>query len=149
MLILYQNGNCLFMEHDEPLSSQHTNYSEWAEALPQNCPPNTSVPPNNDVFYRLANDYPPADRDFHSPRKLFPYKRFNVDECQARSISLFNQLNNCLILLKLPAHKHKKAIELVLPPRSGAIMQTGLKPHYSWWRKKNFNPIAHCREVVC
>jgi hypothetical protein len=137
------------MEHNEPLSNQYTNQSEWAEELPHNCPPKTGIMPNNDVFYRLANDYPPTDSDFYSHRKLFPYKHFNVDECQARSISLFNQLNNCLLLLKLPAHKHKKVIQLILSPRSGVIMQTGAKPHYSWWRKKDFDPIAHCSEVVC
>ena len=137
------------MSDDKPwgLAVQSGNHLEWAEELPPDCPPDYAYPPQYDMFYRLVKDYPPEEKDFFSHRKLFPHKRFNTDECRARSISIFNQLDNCILLLKLPAHKHKKVIQLILPPDSGVILQTGQKAHFSWWRRRHYNPLADYKEV--
>ncbi len=127
---------------------QQGKQTEWAEELPPNCPPDAAFPPNHDVFYRLVGQFPPTEEDFFSHRKLYPRKRFHVDECQARSVSIFNRLEEGAKILKLPAHKNKKIVKLVLPPESGVMLQTGQnKAHYSWWRSKRYTPIPACELV--
>jgi hypothetical protein len=121
---------------------------EWAEELPSNCPPDEAFPPNYDIFYRLVEGFPPKEEDFFSHRKLYPKKKFPVNECQARSVSLFNRLDECAKIQKLPAHKNKKIVKLTLPPESGVVLQTGQnRAHYSWWLSKQYDPIPAC-EIV-
>ena len=124
---------------------QQGNQSEWAEELPPHCPPDAAFPPNDDVFYRLVSQFPPEEEDFFSHRKLYPRKKFPVDECRARSVSIFNRLEECAEILKLPAHRNKKVVKFVLPPESGVVLQTGRnQAHYSWWRSKQYDPIPAC-----
>lgn len=121
---------------------------EWFEELPISCPPENAHPPDTGKFYRLVEQYPPTERDFFSYRKLFPNKSFNTSECRARSLSIFNEFLECVNLLKLPAHKSKKVVQLKLTSESGAILQTGrVISHFSWWRSKTYNPVPNCEEA--
>jgi hypothetical protein len=123
--------------------------NEWAEELPHNCPPDAAIAPKYEIFYRLVKQFPPTEDDFYSHRKLYPKKPFNTNECRIRSLSIFNNLDECAKLLKLPLHKHKKIVQLILPPESGVILQTGNNAtHYSWWKKASYNPIHDCEEIV-
>lgn len=121
---------------------------EWAEDLPPGCPPADAVAPQNNLFYRLVNNVPPFDRDFWSQRKLYPSKKFNTSECIAHACSVLSNLERCSQLVKLPTHKHKRILQLTLPPQSGHIKKTGKDLyHYSWWRVANFDPISASVEV--
>lgn len=122
--------------------------NEWAEDLPPNCPPQSAIAPKNETFYRLVKQFPPTKEDFYSHRKLYPKKHFNTNECRIHSLSIFSHLEECTKLLKLPLHKHKNIIQLILPPESGVILQTGSNStHYSWWKTAKYNPIPNCQEV--
>ena len=121
---------------------------EWFEELPEGCPPDDAYLPNNEQFFRLVEQYPPTETDFLSQRRLYPQKSFHTNECRARSLSMFSVLFECVNILKLPAHRNKRIIQLKLPNKSGVILQTGrAKTHYSWWRSKYYNPIPYCKEI--
>lgn len=122
--------------------------NEWAEELPPNCPPESAFAPKYEAFYRLVKQFPPSQEDFYSHKKLYPKKHFKTNECRAHSLSIFSDPNECAKLLKLPLHKHKKIVQLTLPPESGVILPTGNHPtHYSWWKTATYNPIPDCKEV--
>ena len=121
----------------------------WAEDLPEECPPSDARKPNNEVYYRLVSVFPPSEKDFWSHRKIFPKRIFKTSECIARACSLSSTLKYCQDLTKLPGFVDKqKIVEIKLTPSSGLIKQTGDgKCHFSWWRAHNFNPIPSSKEV--
>lgn len=115
----------------------------WAEDLPGGCPPTKAQPPNNGEFFRLVDATTPADRDFFSLRKLFPTRQFNASECQARALSVFDKVEECENIRKLPSRKGQVVIKLRLPKEAGVMMQTGKnKNHFSWWLSQGFNPVG-------
>lgn len=121
---------------------------EWDEDLPPGCPPADAVAPQNNLFYRLVNNFPPVDRDFWSHRKCYASKKFNTNECIARSCSVHSDLEACSQLVKLPTHKNKRIVQFPLSPQSGRIKKTGASLyHYSWWRASNFDPVSASVEV--
>lgn len=117
---------------------------QWDEQLPAQCPPGQAEPPDNGTFYRFISAMPVKEQDFYSQRKLKPLFKFKIDECTARSVSLFNNLEAAKTMLKLPSLQGKKVLEITLPKESGVILQTGInKNHVSWWRVKGFIPASH------
>ena len=113
--------------------SNWTNGFEWAEDLPEECPPEHATNPNGETYYRMVETVPPTITDFRSSRVMYPDKSFKVDECRARSCSLFSDLDACMQKLKLPTQKGKKIVMITLDPTSGVLAKTGGKNHFSWW----------------
>jgi hypothetical protein len=120
----------------------------WAEELPPQCPPSDAVPPHHEAYYRYVDAIPLTDGAFHSQRKLFPMKAFNVEECIARSVSIFSNPEKIKNWGKLPNFKGKTLVEIVLTPDSGVILRTGTRAdHFSWWRVNGFYP-GSCKVVT-
>jgi hypothetical protein len=117
---------------------------EWDEELPPGCPPDDAWEPNGSIFFRMVESVPPNDRDFWSHRRLWPNKQFSVSECRARSVSLFERIDDCAKLLKLPLHRDKSVVKLRLSSGSGLVKQTGGYSHHSWWRARGFQVVDHC-----
>lgn len=118
---------------------------EWAEPLPNECPPDDAITPSGEDYYRMVKSSPPTLDDFVSHRKLYPKKSFNTNECRVRSTSIFTDYDACAELKKLPLHKEKVVVRFKLDENSGVIKDTGYSPHhYSWWRDAKFNPIPYC-----
>lgn len=119
---------------------------EWAEPLPDECPPDDAASPEGETYYRMVESFPPTDKDFVSHRELYPNKDFkNVPECVARSCSVFSEYGCCAELTKLPRHKHKRVVSLELDTSSGVVLRTFRRQHhYSWWRSQNFDPVTLC-----
>jgi len=132
------------------MDTNGTRNNEWAEALPPNCPPKEADRPRDEEYFRLVRTIPPQEEDFFSQRRLFPDKQFkNVSECMARSCSILSSIPACTHIMKLPLHRGKKVVRISLPPQSGVLQQTSSNPHhFSWWRRKDFDPIPSCEEVV-
>ena len=61
-----------------------------------------------------------------------------VDECIARSISLFSEVNDATRRLKLPKFRSANVVEVVLQPKDGVMKKTFSDSHYSWWRSTDF-----------
>lgn len=111
----------------------------WFENLPENCPPHDALKPSDFLCFRLATQNPPAEEDYLSQRQIYPEKKFNVNECRARSLSVFSEKSECENIKKLPAHRNKYIVSLRLFPECGVIKQTGRsKAHYSWWVLSSF-----------
>ena len=113
----------------------------WYEQLPPHCPP-VDATPCNGRFYRIAKGNPVENGDFFSQRKLQPEKVFKglgIDECIARSISLFSDVNDIRRRLKLPKFRQANVAEVVLQPKDGVMKKTFSDSHYSWWRSMDFN----------
>jgi hypothetical protein len=112
----------------------------WYEQLPELCPPVDAVPCEG-TYYRIAKGNPANDGDFFSQRKLQPNKVFTglgVDECIARSISLFSDINDATRRLKLPKFRNAQIAGVTLEPKDGVMKKTFSDSHYSWWRSTNF-----------
>ena len=106
----------------------------WYEQLPELCPPVDAVPCEG-AYYRIAKGNPASNGDFFSQRKLQPNKVFTglgVDECVARSISLFSDINDAIRRLKLPKFRNAQIA------KDGVMKKTFSDSHYSWWRSTNF-----------
>lgn len=115
---------------------------DWFEELPPSCPEDGAEPPKGEVFFRLLGGDEITDEDFWSHRKLWPHKAFNTDECKARAVSVFKSFSGCERLLSLPVHAGKKVAQISLGAESGLIKRTfNTKGHYSWWRRKDFDPV--------
>jgi hypothetical protein len=112
----------------------------WYEQLPELCPPVDAVPCEG-TYYRIAKGNPASNGDFFSQRKLQPNKVFTglgVDECVARSISLFSDINDAIRRLKLPKFRNGQIAAVTLEPKDGVMKKTFSDSHYSWWRSTNF-----------
>jgi hypothetical protein len=113
--------------------------ANWFEELPEKCPPENAFDPDGRVFYRLSATQQPTEEDFKSQRANCPTCKFkDVSECIARSISVWDDFEKCLNLLKLPRHKGKAAMKIEMTSGDGLVLQTFKPNHYSWWRTQTF-----------
>jgi hypothetical protein len=116
---------------------------EWFEELPEQCPPNKAFIPQGMTVYRFSSSEVPNNNDFISQRLLNPERFFNgVSECFARALSVYDNLEACNNIYKLPRHKKrfKSILEVNLCDGDGLIMKSFNDPnHYSWWRSNSFN----------
>ncbi|WP_052181118.1 hypothetical protein [Alistipes sp. ZOR0009] len=116
---------------------------DWFEELPEYCPPKEANVPQGMTVYRFSSSEVPSDNDFISQRLLNPDRVFNgVSECIARSLSVYDDLEACNNILKLPSHRKrfKSILEVNLNDNDGLVMKTFKDPnHYSWWRSNSFN----------
>jgi len=112
--------------------------NQWYEELPEKCPPSDAYNPNGKFYYRLVQDLKNCEADLVSHRFLDPEKKFNADECICRAVSVFENIEDCENLTKLPRHKNKHILKLKLNQNDGLIKQTGKPSHHSWWRSINF-----------
>lgn len=112
----------------------------WSEPLPDQCPPNDAVSTEGYTVYRIATSSPPSEFDFQSHRARSPEKKFHVSECEAMSLSVYDDLESTENVTKLPAFKKKTnyIIKLSLKESDGLILKTFGANHYSWWRSKDF-----------
>ena len=133
----------------EKILDQSQNTTEWTEPLPENCPPEDSIIPNNEAFYRMVETIPPTEADFYSLGKRSPKKINDNNRCRILSCSLFSKYISCTNRMEGSTHSHKFIVKIILPPESGRIKQTGIdRTHYSWWIKKDFKPEEHCEVVA-
>ena len=112
----------------------------WYEQLPPLCPPSDAILCSG-RFYRIAKGSPANNADFFSQRKLQPDKVFvglGIDECIARSISLFAIKSDAVRRLRLPKFRNACIAEVVLQPKDGVMKKTFADSHYSWWRSVDF-----------
>jgi len=116
------------------------------ENLPHGCPPDDAYEPEGMIVYRMIDGNTAQKSDFYSHRKLFPERLFNTSVCQACSLSVFSEYQDCCKILRLPAHREKKKsiVKIALYNSSGRIKKTGHKNHYSWWLYAEYLPHLKC-----
>ncbi len=108
------------------------------------CPPKDAKGVYKKV-YRFVESDPPVQRDFFSISKKEritgiirrKYKRTKAQECYARGLSVFEDINEILSIKKNEeTHNNDKIAECSLIPEYGLVKQTFMvkrKSHYTWW----------------
>lgn len=121
----------------------------WFEELPSlSCPEPDARNPAGKKFFRLIDGDTVKCEDFWSHRKIWPHRAFSATECRARSVSIFENLEQCAQLRKLPLHAKKHIACITLTDEAGVVKRTGKQEgHYSWWRETRFDPIIHATLV--
>lgn len=132
------------MLKEDTLSHYKETYQiEWASNLPENCPPERIIVPENEEFYRLLlNQNEITEEDRKPYVELYPDQIFvGKSLIQAHGLSVL-KIENCESLSKLPGfNKHFKGIaKVTLNPTDGVLQKTGSKKeHYTWWRTTSFD----------
>ena len=121
----------------------------YREDLPENCPPDTAIRiEQTAIFYRLIEQWPPTERDFHSVWELHPerHRRLRIEECKAKGLSVFDTPQAAQVISdKYEEHSHKTVCEVRITPDSGKIQQ-GYTNHYTWWPFRDCEPADLCSE---
>lgn len=124
------------------LADYISNYEDnWADELPENCPPEDVSISNGDLFYRFTHrEDVITDDDWKNNLQLYPDKKYTGDLLKyAAGLSILNDLEVArqkkLPLLK---NRYNGIAEISLVPTDGVIKQTfSEKSHYTWWRTKS------------
>jgi len=122
---------------------------DWAEDLPEGCPPEDTVAPNAEIFFRAVLTFPPTESDFYSPRKLYPDKEYS-NECEAKALSVFSTLDGCQRLQRFSFFRNHLITSLPLGTGCGLIKSNPSatsNTHYDWWLAAGFNPVPLCTEA--
>lgn len=109
----------------------------WYETdMPDECPPADAFGANG-TFYRFVSGKP-SEEDFIPHSRLYPDRSFSGMECQARALSVFSSIEDCMKLRKLsPKFRNKSVAAVQISPADGVIKHTPSgqsNAHYSWWR---------------
>lgn len=114
---------------------------EWANNLPEDCPPDIILVPDNQEMYRLTISADQVtEEDFKPYLELYPDKQYSgINKVLASGLSV---LASCepKTLNKLPIRKKLKGVaKLTLNPDDGVLAKSGGDNHYTWWRTKSFD----------
>jgi len=107
---------------------------------PKDCPPNNAVPVSGDT-YRFTDRAIPKEKDFKSY-----YELGREDTCQARGLSVYITLEDCIIAAKaVPALKRKHIAKAELLQNHGVIAPTPSKNNYNhntFWSLVNAQDLS-------
>lgn len=132
------------MLKEDTLSHYRETYQiEWANNLPENCPPENILVPENEVFYRLLfNKNEIVGDDWKPYIDLYPDKKYIGNTLVMANGLSISKIDNYNELTKLPALKkrYKGLAKITLNPEDGVLKKTGYDDkHYTWWRTTSFD----------
>ena len=104
--------------------------NSYLEELPESCPP-ADASRQMLTAYRIVEQFPPAEADFHSQRKKFPTRVFSLDECTVRACSVFDNVFDIGKKKKLLVNR--KIVKFTIFPQDGMVKKTLSHGHHSWW----------------
>lgn len=118
--------------------------NDWADEMPENCPPEDVCVAEEDVFYRFTKKADVIEpRDWMNHRNLYPNRQWTKEELiLAAGLSLYDTPERILQERKLPGVKKlpwKGLAKISLIPEDGVILQTMSIHHYTWWRTNKCN----------
>ena len=119
---------------------KETHHIEWANVLPENCPPEEILIPEEEEFYRLLlNEDTMVDEDWKSQKELHPNNSYKgEDYVNAHGLSVLKEADHSLF--KLPRFKRFKGLaKVILNPTDGVLKKTYGEKHYTWWRTTSFD----------
>lgn len=117
-----------------------THQIEWANSLPENCPPENILVPEGEEFYRLLiNEDVIVEDDWKSQKELHPNNSYDGEDLiNAHGLSILKEVDHNLF--KLPRYKRFKGLaKIVLNPSDGVLKKTYRDKHYTWWRTTLFD----------
>lgn len=120
----------------------------YREPLPDSCPPEEAEKiVTSRVVYRLVRNNPPTDADFQSQRAENPWGNFNVSECQARGLSVFESSSDAARLTRKGNLRGRIVCRVTLSPGAGRILKTGTRSHHTWWPYAEYDILVDCQLV--
>lgn len=116
----------------------------FRESLPDGCPPSESEELSSErVVSRLVRNNPPTEDDFRSQRSERPLVVFDVSECLARGVSVYERQADCEKTRKLPRFRRSHVCRVRLKSGAGHLQQTFKPSHHTWWPFAAFNVVEH------
>jgi hypothetical protein len=113
----------------------------------ENCPPQSSFPPDGLVVYSLVKGDIPMPDDFQSVRGRNPGKKFpEADkECRARGLSVSTNPSDMDVLRRLSrGFREGRMARAVLRAPHGLVMRTqgpsDMLEHHTWWTAPSVAP---------
>jgi hypothetical protein len=126
---------------EDTLSHYKETYQiEWANILPDNCPPENILVPEDEEFYRLLiNEDAITDEDWKSQKELHPNNPYEGEHfVNAHGLSILKEVDKKTF--KLPRYKRFKGLaKITLNPTDGVLKKTYGDKHYTWWRTTSFD----------
>lgn len=120
---------------------------EFAEPLPEQCPPANAHPLEDAIVIRLATQPNPAPECFLSYAALGRPIRGDIDPCRYASCSVYvqdekgeEQLNAIRRLPRFKKFKH--AFLLKIDPNAGLALVNAATKHVDLWMFKGFDPVS-------
>ena len=115
---------------------------EWANDLPENCPPENILVPEDEEFYRLLLHKDEIVSDDWKPyTQLHPERKYLGDQFILANGLSISKNSDFKELTKLPKLKNFKGLaKITLNPTDGVLKKTGKDDkHYTWWRTTSFD----------
>lgn len=119
---------------------KETHQIEWANNLPDNCPPENILVPEEEEFYRLLiNEDVITQDDWKSQKELHPNSPYKGEDLiNAHGLSILKEADHNIF--KLPRYKRFKGLaKIILNPSDGVLKKTYGDKHYTWWRTTLFD----------
>lgn len=108
----------------------------WPNHFPEGCPPAEASDPDGELF-RFTNRRSPNDRDFLSHYEKWPNRDWEDKACQARGLSVFRTMTDCLAMeAAVPAMKKKHIAVASLSVGEGVVAKTPSEnsdQHHTLW----------------
>lgn len=119
---------------------------KYREPLPADCPPDDAEDITADMtVFRLVRGNPPTDDDFRSQRVESPNRKFPVDECTTRGLSVFSLEKDAKEkTLKIHRLRDHLIYHVKLTTGAGKIRKSSGSSHITWWPFANFDILACC-----
>lgn len=118
---------------------------QWADELPENCPPEDVSVANDDVFFRMTlNEDRTVPEDWVNYLTLYPNQNYSDEQrVYAAGLSVMDSQEAAENKMRLPWMKKKgfKGLaKISLIPEDGVVLQTTNETnHFTWWRTKMCN----------
>jgi hypothetical protein len=101
--------------------------------LPDNCPPDDSVPCSGTIYRLVAGHTPIAD-DFMPHFEKYPGREWGDDLCKAHGLSILLEREDVSKLTRrIKALQQFRVATARLDPPNGSRKQTGAAYHHTWW----------------
>ena len=94
-------------------------------------------------MFRLVRSNPSTDDDFRSLRAERPLAVFEVSECLARGVSVYERQADCEKTRKLPRFRTSHVCQVQLEAGAGHVQQTFKPSHHTWWPFATYNIADH------
>lgn len=131
--------------HGDSARADTAQPNPFREPLPPSCPPRTASAVVADrVVYRLIRATPPCNDDFRSLRALRPEGAWDLDECQVRGLSVFDNTDAAANVARLPRMKSRIICRVRLHDGAGFIKKTSGPGHHTWWPFAGYDILARC-----
>lgn len=119
--------------------------AKWPDHYPDRCPPSNAEYPEG-CLYRFVSKSVPMKEDFTSHYDINPKKDWGEKECQAKGLSVFGTIEDCLLIAaRVPALRKKVISKAVLSADENLVADTPSNQsqnHKTLWSTQDADDLA-------